>query len=322
MIYVMALSIATNQLINNYYDLYREDELVFTKDILRSLHLDPRQVYIKCAGAQWPCIINSTSFQMAKIIIGTTGGAFQQITQKDAPPVSLRYCFIEQDNQPLIFFVSCRVTNVTPYMNSKDLAIVTLTFTQRPPDDLIFKLGTLLAANDSFTKRSEERILINENTSRKLGLDKKETVVYIQNVPRRCILWNISFSGAKIIIMGIAKFIEGKDISIRLAFSEPNETIDMKGTIISARNVEGRTDLIQAGIQFDANQVPLAYKIRINEYLTATRKSLLDASSRLQNDADQTVATEEAATANMLNEAEEKEKALNGLQIPQQSPFL
>ncbi|MGP1369340.1 MAG: PilZN3 domain-containing protein [Treponema sp.] len=304
----MALSIATNQLINNYYDLYREDEIVFTKDILRSLHLDPRQVYVKCSGAQWPCIINSTSFQMAKIIIGTAGGAFQQITKKDAPPVSLRYCFIEQDNQPLIFFVSCRVSDVTPYMNSKDLAVITLTFTQRPPDDLIFKLGTLLAANDSFVKRSEERILINESTIRKLGLDKKESIAYIQNVPRRCILWNISFSGAKIIIMGIAKFIEGKDILIRLTFSEPNETIDMKGTIVSASNVEGRTDLIQAGIKFDANQVPLAYKIRINEYLTANRKSFLDASYRMQNvqDSDQTVATEAAATANALGLAETK----------------
>lgn len=304
----MALSIATNQLINNYYDLYREDEIVFTKDILRSLHLDPRQVYVKCSGAQWPCIINSTSFQMAKIIIGTAGGAFQQITKKDAPPVSLRYCFIEQDNQPLIFFVSCRVSDVTPYMNSKDLAVITLTFTQRPPDDLIFKLGTLLAANDSFVKRSEERILINESTIRKLGLDKKESIAYIQNVPRRCILWNISFSGAKIIIMGIAKFIEGKDILIRLTFSEPNEIIDMKGTIVSASNVEGRTDLIQAGIKFDANQVPLAYKIRINEYLTANRKSFLDASYRMQNvqDSDQTVATEAAATANALGLAETK----------------
>lgn len=304
----MALSIATNQLINNYYDLYREDEIVFTKDILRSLHLDPRQVYVKCSGAQWPCIINSTSFQMAKIIIGTAGGAFQQITKKDAPPVSLRYCFIEQDNQPLIFFVSCRVSDVTPYMNSKALAVITLTFTQRPPDDLIFKLGTLLAANDSFVKRSEERILINESTIRKLGLDKKESIAYIQNVPRRCILWNISFSGAKIIIMGIAKFIEGKDILIRLTFSEPNETIDMKGTIVSASNVEGRTDLIQAGIKFDANQVPLAYKIRINEYLTANRKSFLDASYRMQNvqDSDQTVATEAAATANALGLAETK----------------
>lgn len=292
------MSIATNQLINNYYDLYRDREIIFTKNILRSLHLDPRQVYIKCAGSQWPCILNSTSFQIAKIIVGTTGGAFQQITKKDAPPVSLRYCFFEQDNQPLIFFVASRVTDVSPYMNSKELAVITLTFTQRPPDDLIFKLGTLLAANDSFVRRSEERILINETTLRKLGLEKKETTAYIQNVPRRCILWNISFSGAKIIIMGVAKFIEGKAIVIRLTFSEPDETIDMKGTIVSASNVEGRTDLIQAGVKFDANQVPIAYKIRINEYLTANRKVILDASLRSWGEEEeQTIATEAAAAA-------------------------
>ena len=91
----MGLAIATNQQINNYYDLYRENEIVFTKDILRSLRVDPRQIYVKCAGAQWPCIINSTSFQMAKIIIGTSGGAFRQITHKDAPPVNLCFCFIK-----------------------------------------------------------------------------------------------------------------------------------------------------------------------------------------------------------------------------------
>lgn len=295
---VMALSIATNQLINKYYDLYRDREIIFTKNILRSLHLDPRQVYIKCAGSQWPCILNSTSFQMAKIIVGTASMAFQQITKKDAPPVNLRYFFFEQDDQPLIFFVATRVTDVSPYMNSKELAVITLTFTQRPPDDLIFKLGTMLAANDSFVRRSEERILINETTLRKLRLEKKETTAFIQNVPRRCILWNISFSGAKIIIMGVAKFIEGKAIVIRLTFSEPDETIDMKGTIVSASNVEGRTDLIQAGIKFDANQVPMAYKIRINEYLTANRKGFLAASLRNQwEEEDQTIVTEAAPAA-------------------------
>lgn len=272
----MSFSITTNQQINEYYNKYREDEIVFTKDIIRFLRMDPRQIYVKCAGAQWPCIINSTSFQQAKIIIGTTGGAFQQITKKDAPPVNLRYCFIEQDNQPLIFFVTCRVTDVTPYMNSHELAIVTLSFTQRPSDDLIFKLGTLIDANQGFMYRKEERITINEDTKRLLGINKKESIVYIQNVPRRCILWNLSFSGAKIIVLGVPKFLEKKDCIIRLLFTEPNEIIDVKGTIVSATAVEGRQDLAEAGIKFDENQVPLAYKIRINEYLSNRRKKFLD----------------------------------------------
>ncbi len=272
----MSFSITTNQQINEYYNKYRENEIIFSKDIMRFLRLDPRQIYVKCAGSQWPCIINSTSFQQAKIIIGTNGGAFQQITKKDAPPVNLRFCFIESDNQPLIFFVTCRVTDVTPYMNSKELAILTLSFTQRPPDDLIYKIGSLIDANQGFIYRKEERIVLNEDTKRLLGINKKESIVYIQSVPRRCILWNLSFTGSKIIVLGVPKFLENKDCIIRLLFSEPTEIIDVKGTIVSVKTVEGRQDLVEAGIKFDENQVPLAYKMRINDFLSNRRKKFLD----------------------------------------------
>ncbi len=272
----MSFSITTNQQINEYYNKYRENEIIFSKDIMRFLRLDPRQIYVKCAGSQWPCIINSTSFQQAKIIIGTNGGAFQQITKKDAPPVNLRFCFIESDNQPLIFFVTCRVTDVTPYMNSKELAILTLSFTQRPPDDLIYKIGALIDANQGFIYRKEERIVLNEDTKRLLGINKKESIVYIQSVPRRCILWNLSFTGSKIIVLGVPKFLENKDCIIRLLFSDPTEIIDVKGTIVSVKTVEGRQDLVEAGIKFDENQVPLAYKMRINDFLSNRRKKFLD----------------------------------------------
>ncbi len=273
------MTIATNQLVNEYYNRYRENELVFTKDIMRILRIDPRQIYVKCAGSQWPCIINSTSFQQAKIIVGSAGGAFQQITKKEAPPVSIRYGFSELDGSPLVFFVTSRVTNVTPYMNSHDLAVVTLTFTQRPPDDLIYKIGTLLAADDSFVHRKEERIVINEDSKRALGIDKKETIIYIQNVPRRCILWNLSFSGAKVVIMGLPKFLQGKECITRFLFSEPDEVVDVKGTIVTAEPVEGRQDLASVGIKYDESQVPLAYKIRVNDFLSTTRKKMLDAAA-------------------------------------------
>lgn len=276
----MSFSITTNQQINEYYNKYRENEIIFSKDIMRFLRLDPRQIYVKCAGSQWPCIINSTSFQQAKIIIGTNGGAFHQITKKDAPPVNLRFCFIESDNQPLIFFVTCRVTDITPYMNSKELAILTLSFTQRPPDDLIYKIGSLIDANQGFIYRKEERIVLNEDTKRLLGINKKESIVYIQSVPRRCILWNLSFTGSKIVVLGVPKFLENKDCIIRLLFSDPTEIIDVKGTIVSVKTVEGRQDLVEAGIKFDENQVPLAYKMRINDFLSNRRKKFLDVAAK------------------------------------------
>jgi hypothetical protein len=274
------MGIATSQQIINYYDFYRDKEIIFTKGILRSLRIDPRQIYIKCNGAQWPCIINSTSFQMAKIILGTKGGAFAQITGKEVPPVSLRYCFIEPDNTLLSFFVSGRVSDVTPYMNSQDLAVITLTFTQRPPDDLILKLGTLIEANLNSVQRREDRIIINADSLHKLNIEKEETLVFIQNVPRRCILRDLSFSGAKIILLGLSKYLQTKDAVLRINFSDPIETVEIKGSVVGADPVEGRQDIVAASINFDENQVPMSYKIHINNYLTTNRKTFLEVSEK------------------------------------------
>lgn len=304
----MATNIATNQLINKYYDLYRENEITFTKDILRTLRVDPRQIYVKCGGEQWPCIINSTSFQMAKIVIGTAGGAFQKITKKDAPPSSIRYCFMDEEGNPLYFFISSKVSNVTPYMNSNELAIVTLTFTQRPPDDLIMRLGSLIDANSSFINRKDERILLNDNSKRALGINKKESIVYVQNVPRRCILWDISFSGTKIIIMGLPNFLKGRDCVIRFMFVEPDEIIDVKGTIVAADMVEGRRDLVTAGIKFDENQVPLSYKMRINEFFSANKKIFLENQSLQDEDP-----TKILVNAKRAQEMQAEEDARNGI---------
>ena len=69
------MGLLTSQQISRYYEIYRDTEITFTKEFISALNLDPRQVYIKCAGSQWPCIINSTSLQSARIIIGTKGGA-------------------------------------------------------------------------------------------------------------------------------------------------------------------------------------------------------------------------------------------------------
>ena len=269
------MGLMTSQQIARYYDVYRDKEVTFSKEFIRALNLDPRQVYIKCAGAQWPCIINSTSLQSARIIIGTKGGAYAQIS-KEATPLSLRFSFTPPGQLPVSFFVNCRVANVQPYMTSNDLAIITLTFTQRPPDDLIETLGRLIEANFNASRRKEERIIINEESKRRLNLLREETLVYIENVPRHCIIRDLSFSGAKLVLKGLAQFLKDKNAIIRLDFAEPRETLGIQGKIVKAETIEGRKDLASVSIQFLESAVPMSYKLHINSYLTAIRKKQLD----------------------------------------------
>lgn len=275
------MSFLTSQQLTRYYDLYRDTEIIFTKEIIRTLNLDPRQVFIKFSGNQWPCIINSTSFLAARIIIGVKGGAYAQIT-KNSPTVNLRFSFTQADNQQLSFFITGRVGNIERYMNSDELAVITINYTQRPPDDFIEILGTLLEANVNAVRRKEERILINDDTKRKLGLMKEETIVYIDNVPRHCIIRDLSFSGGKVILLGLAAFLKEKDTILRLDFDEPRVSVNLKGKVVAVVHIAGRKDMVAMSMKFDEQTIPFSYKIQINRYLTAIRKMQLNQS--LPND--------------------------------------
>lgn len=268
------MGVITSQQLSKYYDIYRDTEITFSKEIIKTLNLDPRQVFIKCGGTQWPCIINSTSFLAARIIIGTKGGAFAALS-KNPTTVSLRFCFNQPDNQQVSFFITARVSNITQYMSSSDLAIITLSFSQRPPDDLIEIIGSLLEANSNAVRRKEERILMTEDAKRRLGLSKEETIIYVQGVPRHCILRDISFSGAKVVLLGLAQFLHDKEIVLHLDFDEPTEKIELKGKVVSLSEIEGRKELVAISVSFNEDEVSMSFKMRINNYLSAIRKKQL-----------------------------------------------
>lgn len=292
------MGLATSQQLTKYYDQYRDTEITFTKDIIRVLGLDPRQVYVKCNGGQWPCIINSTSFQHAKIIVGTKGGAFQALAAKNNPTANIRFCFNEQEGDGIItFLVSSRVAEIRPYMNSQDLVIVTLQFTARPPDDLIEICGKLLEANANSIRRRDERIAINEDSKRKLSLAKDECNVIIQSVPRHCVVRDLSFSGARVILIGLSQFLTNKEAILRLEFNEPSEIVSLKGTVVSADLIEGRKDICLASLKFDESALPLSYKMHLNDYLTSVRKVQLSLEEQVAQQKAEQEAKAQAAQA-------------------------
>lgn len=268
------MAVTTSAQLAKYFDLYRDTEITFTKEIIKTLNLDPRQIYVKCGGDQWTCIINSTSLILSRIIVGTKGGAYAALS-KNPTTVNLHFFFNLADGEKLSFYVTGRVTEVTPYMNSTDLAIVTITFTQRPPDDLIYIIGSMLEANANAIRRKEERIMITEESMRRIGISKGSTTVIIQNIPRQCVMRDISFSGSKIILQGIAQFIKDKETVMQISFEDPFETVEIPGKIVAAQSLEGRKDLVSANIAFDSDKVPMAFKLRINNYVTQVRKQQL-----------------------------------------------
>jgi len=267
---------ATSQQLARYHQLYQNIEVTFSKEVIRTTGLIPQQVFLKSLGGQWPCVINSTSLIGAKVIAGVKSGVYEKIQQGNAS-VSLRFSFLNlEKNEPFSFFVTAKVTGMTQYAGSPDLILINLAFTQRAPDDLIERLGSLLEANMNSTKRREERILITPDSMRKLGISQKETIVFIQGIPRRCILRDVSFSGAKVIMVGIATFLVDKEVVLKIDLEDPRNAVGIKGKIIRTEDVEGRRDLVALAIQYHEAEVPMAYKMHVNNFISQLRKTADD----------------------------------------------
>jgi len=265
------MGILTSQKISEFYERFKTINVTFSKEIIQVTGLITNQVYLKCVGDFWPCVIFSSSFQGAKIVANIKSGILQKLERANNM-VSLRFCFkIADKANPVTFFINTKSAGYTPYGGSQDVALFSLQFTQRPPDDLIEIIGRILDANVNSAKRREERILMTPESYRKLSIQSKECAVFIQGVPRHCILRDISFTGAKLIMMGIAKFLVDKEAALRMDFDDPRESFLLKGKFIRSEPVEGRKDLVALGILFEDSLIPMGYKIRINNYLTQVR---------------------------------------------------
>jgi hypothetical protein len=264
------MAVITSQKIATYYERYKSIEVTYTKDIIQVTGMAPQQVHLKCGGDFWPCVVYSSSFEGAKIVANVKSGLLNKL-QAANNAASLRFCFANPEtNQPVTFFVAVRVGANTPYKDSRDMALFTLQFTQRPPDDLIQIMGRLLDANVNSVKRKNERIVLTNETIRRLKILPKDVSVFVQDVPRRCILREISFAGAKLVIIGIAKFLVEKESALRIDFEDPRESFLIKGKLSSAEPVEGRQDMLAVDINFNEQHIPLSYKIRLNDFLSQT----------------------------------------------------
>lgn len=268
------MAITTSQQIARYYDQFHGVEVTFTKELIRTMMLNTKQIFIKCLGYQWPCVIYSASMNGAKVIV-SVNKALNETLRKANNLVSLRLSFDQPDkSDSLAFFVSARVAGFNPYSREKpELNFVTLTFTQRPPDDLIETLGRILEANVASKRRREQRITLTADNTKRIGLQAKGARLYVGNVPRRCLVRDISFSGAKVIVVGVAKFLVDKEALLRVQLDEPSESIDIKGKVVRFEEVEGREDLAAVAMHFDEERVPMAYKMRLSNYLKDTKES-------------------------------------------------
>ena len=262
------MSIITSQQINNYYTSYKTTDITFSKKLIKTTGLDRRQTFFKFKQGQKPCVIYSSSMISAKIIASFDDELFNQL-KKENDIMSLRFAFQQSDNNdPILFFIQGKITGFTPINKDQpELYFATVEYSNRPPDDLIEILGSIIDAAANSRARAEERIIINEENNRKLSFNLKTTVLIVDNLPRKCLLRDVSFSGAKLILMGNAKFIVNKPVILRIEYDNGRKYFNLPGVCLRSESVEGRKDLAALGLKFADQAIPIEYRLLINDFL-------------------------------------------------------
>lgn len=266
------MSFATSQQIDKYLELYKDVSLPFSKEVVEVLSFDTKQVYIKASGGQWPCIMHSSSMQGTKIICNQNSPLLKNLSTKGISNASIRFSFSDGDSkEPIAFFVNVKLIGVSDYQ-PPDIVLVSLSYTQRAPDALIERLGKVISASVNAKRFPNEHISLSDTNMRRIALTRKETVIFIDGVPRRCILQSVSFAGAMVYMMGVAAFLKKKAITLKFEFSDPDLTLSLKGKTVEATPLEDRKDLVSLIIEFEPPQIPMNYKLYLSRYFELPRK--------------------------------------------------
>jgi hypothetical protein len=263
--------VITSQQLRRYYEEFGGEEVTFNREVGRILRLLPKQVFLKCQADTLPCLIYSSSLRGAKVLASLRAGSLR-LLQQAAGSLSLRFCFARESGAiPLAFFVSARLAAQTAYNREvPDLYFLSLEYTNRPPDDLIEMLGGLLEASRNSSRRSEERVEVNPASMKQLGLESREAVLFVDGVEGRCLLRDLSFSGAKVLVHGREEAFLQKPVLLRPPFADRGAGVTLAGRVLRWEGMANREDIGAIAIRFE-EEVPIQYKVAVNAALRASR---------------------------------------------------
>jgi hypothetical protein len=156
-----------------------------------------------------------------------------------------------------------------PYQQ-KDMktSFVSLTYTQKPPNDLIEIVGTLLETNSNSARRKEQRIIIDDVSLRKLGMKNRNVLLKFSDFVRNGILRDISFAGAKVIVAATAAQLADATIELEIFIGDSEKPVSVPGKVVRSEALIGREDIASVALHFIEERVPLEIKTAISLFLS------------------------------------------------------
>ena len=260
---------SASQRLAHLYKTYGDTEVAFNARVILASGLQTGDIHLKVGDLHQPCVLYACSMKGARVI-AEIGGSFSEALARHNNVTALRLGFRQKDEPAdLTFFVSSRVESLSEYHpNKQQFRFISLSFVQRPPDALIGILGSLIEITANEIRRRDERIVVSDENMKSIGLESKESCVAIAGASRRCIVRDLSFSGAKILVTAAGSMTGDSRVALKLSKCEKPDSTVLDGSVVRVEQVEGRNDVVALSIHY-SSEPPISYMQRINSYFAA-----------------------------------------------------
>ena len=257
---------------NGYYNAFKSKEIVFNKDVIKSIGLNVNKVILKCGSTSLPCILYQSSFQNAKILLEAPPLFFQTV-KKMNNVLSLRLAFINlESGKPISIFIHTKLSRYTPYNSVKpNIFVLSLEYINKPPDDFITTIGKYLEKLDCNEKRMQQRIVISEKNQTNFGLQPMETFLFTEGKGKKCILTEISIFSAKVLIHGIPHDYMKKKVLLLMKAEALKEMGEMVGEVVRYEYLNEDKNFMSLIVVFDQETIPPKYKMWVGQCLEAIK---------------------------------------------------
>jgi hypothetical protein len=258
----------TAQHLARLYEEFCENEVTFNAQVIIESGLVTSDVHLTVGSHHIPCVLYACSLKGARVIAEIASNTTDLLSH-DSLTATLRLGFKQSDEKaPVSFFVPCRIESLSEYNAQRPSArFITLEFTQRPSDALVGILGSLLEIKSNALRRRDQRVAMTPDNMKKIGLQSRESCLAIDGASRRCLLRDLSFGGAKVLLSMLGLPPGPRKVMLKLQKCEIRDDTVLDGSIVRVEDVEGHDDLVALSIRYNTDP-PISYKQKINSVFT------------------------------------------------------
>jgi len=252
------------------FEEFSGTEVTFNSQVILESGLVTSDVRLTVGSRHLPCVLYACSMKGARVVVEISKD-FSDLLARSSSMTTLHLGFRQSDEKsPVSFIVPCRVENLSAYNAQKpQLSFATLEFTQNPPDALVNILGSLLEVKTNALRRRDQRIVLTPENMKKIGLDSRESCVSIDGAPLRCLIRDLSFGGAKVLLSMLGIPRGPRKALLKLHRCEVQDDTLLDGSIVRVEDVEGHQDLVALSIRYSTDP-PISYKQKINSIFTSS----------------------------------------------------